>query len=915
MARKSSKTPESNGKDTEAKASTNTANGDAHSESSKTAHKAPKISKTKKKASVEGMQEMSGDPGNEEGMMPGGMSGSTSMDGGMPMGGMGSDSNEGQMPEQGMQGDDGNNADGGGGMGDMPGGGMDHGPQAVLVELRVPANQISSLDIKVAAQMDVSGFTMDSDYTPIPISSQPEQAASLARAGEQTVIVRGTIDADKIEQLEAQENVISVWKDTPIAPFVVAPPQEAQRSVVQSTDPQAGTCPIGTCDCQPWVPKGAIADVANYLDVDQIWASGHQGEGIVVAVVDGGITAQGRAIKPADTGNSNWPNKLIPRVIGGWPAADWGTTGVAWNWHGNMCATDVLGMAPNAEIYDIRISAGGISATISAALSGFQWAINQHKADGTPHILTNSWGIFQETWDSVYATNPNHPFTRKVVDAINEGILVLFAAGNCGGTCPDGRCGSDSGPGRSIWGANGHPDVITVGAVNKNEQFVGYSSQGPAALDPQKPDFCSVTHFTGFFNSDSGTSAATPIAAGVVALLKQAVPSMTQNKMKQVLKSTAKNIGAPGWDQHSGSGIIRPKLAFDKIARAPSVSGPVVAWGPNRLDVSVIGTDSGLYHKWWNGSAWGPSVKGYEHMGGVIIDEPEVVSWGSNRLDVFVTGTDSALYHKWWNGSAWGPSVKGYEHMGGTILGKPKAVAWGNDRLDVFVIGTDTALYHKWWNGSEWGPSIKGYEHMGGRILGNPEAVAWGPNRLDVFVIGTDSSLYHKWWNGSAWGPSPTGYEHMGGRILGQPKAVAWGPNRLDVFVIGTDSSLYHKWWNGSAWGPSIKGYEFLGGKIIGSPEVVSWGPNRLDVFVVGTDSRLYHKWWDGSSWGPSITGWESLGGTILGQPRVVSWGPNRLDVFVIGTDSQLYHKWWNGSAWGPSLLGYEAMGGTIIRF
>ena len=155
---------------------------------------------------------------------------------------------------------------------------------------------------------------------------------------------------------------------------------------------------------------------------------------------------------------------------------------------------------------------------MSDALQAFQWAINQHMADGTPHVLTNSWGMFQQAWDPDYTTNPNHPFTRKVLEAIDEGILVLFAAGNCGATCPDGRCGADNGPGRSIWGANGHPRVITVGAVNMNEQFVGYSSQGPAALDANKPDFCSITHFTGYFTSDSGTSAATPIAGGVGAV-------------------------------------------------------------------------------------------------------------------------------------------------------------------------------------------------------------------------------------------------------------------------------------------------------------------------------------------------------------------------------------------------------------
>jgi hypothetical protein len=30
--------------------------------------------------------------------------------------------------------------------------------------------------------------------------------------------------------------------------------------------------------------------------------------------------------------------------------------------------------------------------------------------------------------------------------------------------------------------------------------------------------------------------------------------------------------------------------------------------------------DSALYHKWWNGAAWGPSLTGYELMGGVIVD-------------------------------------------------------------------------------------------------------------------------------------------------------------------------------------------------------------------------------------------------------------------------------------------------------
>ncbi len=408
--------------------------------------------------------------------------------------------------------------------------------------------------MSMAGEIDVPGFEVDREFEVIPMGAGAPGPATAAPS-EETFILRGTVASeDDVETLRARPEVVEVWRDTPIAPFTdLADPAV---EVVEDM-PGMAPCPIGTCDCQPGTPKGTIADVANYLGVDKIWSAGFRGTGIVVGVLDSGITAQGRPVKPGETANR------IPRVIDGWPS-DWGTESSKWGDHGNMCATDVLGMAPDAQLYDFRIAGtGGSPGTISRALQAFQWAINRHRVDGTPQVLTNSWGIFQDTWDPTYASNPNHPFTRKVEEALDEGILVLFAAGNCGDTCPDWRCGSDIGPGKSIWGANGHNRVMTVGAVNKNEQFIGYSSRGPAALDPNKPDFCSISHFTGYFTSDSGTSAATPILAGVVALLKQAKPTLTQAQAKNCLKATAKDIGPAGWDQHSGSGIVQAKAAYD----------------------------------------------------------------------------------------------------------------------------------------------------------------------------------------------------------------------------------------------------------------------------------------------------------------------------------------------------------------
>ena len=292
-------------------------------------------------------------------------------------------------------------------------------------------------------------------------------------------------------------------------------------------------------------------------------------------------------------------------------------------------------------------------------------------------------------------------------------------------------------------------------------------------------------------------------------------------------------------------------------------SSPVVAWGANRLDVFVLGTDRALYHKAWNGTAWAPSVTGYEGQGGICTSAPQVVSWAPNRLDVFVTGTDSGLFHKWWDGTAWGPSLSGYEAMGGVCLGQPEVVSWGENRLDIFVIGVDHALYHKWWDGAAWGPSLTGYERLGGVCLSSPRAVSWGPDRLDVFVTGTDGALYHKWWDGAQWGPSIDGFERLGGVCVGEVEAVSWAGNRLDVFVIGTDSALYHKAWNGTAWTPSADGFDSLGGTCTSRPRAASWGPDRLDVFVTGTNGALFHKAWAGGAWQPTVDGFDDLGGVI----------------------------------------------------
>jgi C1A family cysteine protease len=248
-----------------------------------------------------------------------------------------------------------------------------------------------------------------------------------------------------------------------------------------------------------------------------------------------------------------------------------------------------------------------------------------------------------------------------------------------------------------------------------------------------------------------------------------------------------------------------------------------VSWGADRIDAVARGTDSAVWHRWWDGAAW----RGWESLGGLIQGAPAICSWASGRLDVFGVGTNHHMYHKWYQGG-W----SGWEDLGGLLSSSPTAVSWGPNRIDVFARGMDQAMWHLWWDGAGW----HGWENLGGGLSSSPAVSSWSANRLDTFVRGYDMHLWHKWWNGSAW----SGWENLGGILSGSPGAVSWGPNRIDVFYPGQNSHMWHKWWNGSAW----SGEEDLGGVLSSGVGVSSWAQGRLDCFVEGTDSAMYHKWY-----------------------------------------------------------------------
>jgi subtilisin family serine protease len=393
----------------------------------------------------------------------------------------------------------------------------------------------------------VMGMQLDDRYHPVRVSGRMGVPAERPKAlgfnygsvgPVTTYAVRSQFDdEDAIERLryDRRQDVVGVYADPTVSTFAT---------------PYCGSAPVGS-----------DKDVASKLGVPAMRRVGLTGKGVRVAVVDTGIDG-----------------KRIP-VSGGWAPTPGYVPGSTKPDHGTMCAYDVRIAAPSARILDYALlkSQGATwTAFLSDAIAAFADLIDLLGREPGALVVNNSWGMFDRSEDAPigspenYSANPDHPFNQIVGGLVAAGADVFFAAGNCGGDCPDGRCGAkDIGPGASIHGANSHPDVVTVAAVTVTDRRLGYSSQGPGGLYNRKPDLAAYSHFrgSGVYPADGGTSAASPVAAGVAAAMRQkvSVNKLRPAQLKGLLQRTCRDLEGNGWDYDMGYGVLDAAAAVKAL--------------------------------------------------------------------------------------------------------------------------------------------------------------------------------------------------------------------------------------------------------------------------------------------------------------------------------------------------------------
>jgi hypothetical protein len=275
--------------------------------------------------------------------------------------------------------------------------------------------------------------------------------------------------------------------------------------------------------------------------------------------------------------------------------------------HGLMLVRNIAAAAPDATFYDVPLIPQRISdlgGFLVSALHVFHQlrsiirSLRQLPQCKGPWILVNAWAIFdrsQEFPRGDYTENPNHPLNLVVNALADDGVDIIFAAGNCGQFCPDRRCGNlDVGPAHSIYGANSHRRVISVGAVRTDAVWVGSSSQGPGQpfLSRHKPDLCAPSFFredkdafsgnlaepfvgdTGSpYTANTGTSAACGLTAGIVGAIRSGWDQsiLPPDKLKYILNQSARKTSGAAWNERLGHGVIDVKAALNSLPSDPNV--------------------------------------------------------------------------------------------------------------------------------------------------------------------------------------------------------------------------------------------------------------------------------------------------------------------------------------------------------
>ena len=377
------------------------------------------------------------------------------------------------------------------------------------------------------------------------------------------------------------------------------------------------------------------------MGVDDVWNDfGFTGTGVTIAILDTGIRGDHEGLNdldddrftciddppdPLDPNPDPIPADCDPKITAFYDAVythseqppedsfDSGThgshvAGIAAGTGGGQTAADgsrYIGAAPGAWLINILACCEG---DIEDIIEGAQWAIDNKENLGID-VLTSSLG---EQQFEIHIDNDGSSAWSRQMDAVaDSGIITTLSAGNEFGGATIVGCNTIDSPGDANL-------PVTVASLDKNLDLAIYSSRGYTSDGRVKPDVAAIgsnimapdAATNDGYTSKSGTSMATPLMAGIAALMKEANPDLTHAEFKDIIAAHAIereiSLGDPGLndcsllesrpDNEFGYGQADP-LAFVEAAgsidRSLNVSMDIITLQEIGNESYIAGTSSG----------------------------------------------------------------------------------------------------------------------------------------------------------------------------------------------------------------------------------------------------------------------------------------------------------------------------------
>jgi subtilisin len=233
--------------------------------------------------------------------------------------------------------------------------------------------------------------------------------------------------------------------------------------------------------------------------------------------------------------------------------------------------TGVVGVAPGATLCIFKVLGNDGSGSSANILSALNWisTFNAANPSNPIRVTNNSYGASTSLGSTVQAA-----FDRLA----NEGVLHIASAGNSGPP-------TSSNPNPCGYPAR-YASVVAVAATTSTDTLASFSSVC-AEVELAAPGVGILsTVRTGGYEAWSGTSMASPHVAGSAAVVWAADTTKTAAQVRNLLTSTALDLGTAGRDSSFGFGLVQPVAALNALTSGGSGGTPTPP--PNGMTVSSI---------------------------------------------------------------------------------------------------------------------------------------------------------------------------------------------------------------------------------------------------------------------------------------------------------------------------------------